>query len=117
MIRPLRTVSLIASAVLLLNVAGCATNKEWAVSGGNRADGVVRVSYEYPEFKQPTLKDEQALRIAANRCNGWGYDAAEPVAGQVRQCSNMDGSNCDLWKVTREYRCTADASFAGNLSK
>ena len=117
MTRPLRTLSLISSAVLLLNLTGCVTSKEWAVSGGNRAEGVVRVSYEYPEFKQPALKDEQALKAAAGRCNGWGYDDAEPIAGQIRQCSNTDDGNCKLWTVTREYQCTADASFAGNLSK
>ena len=29
----------------------------------------------------------------------------------------MNGSNCNLWTVTREYQCTDDASFAGNLAK
>ena len=57
------------------------------------------------------------MQIAASRCNGWGYDDAEPVAGQIRQCANMAGSNCNRWTVTREYRCTADASFAAHLSK
>ena len=117
MIRTLRTVSLIASSLLLLNLAGCATSKQWAVSGGDREEGVVRVSYEYPEFHQPKLSDEQAMKIATSRCNGWGYDEADPIAGQIRQCSNMEGANCDLWKVTREYQCTEDASFVGNLSK
>lgn len=117
MIRSIRTLPLIASSILLLNMAGCATSKQWTVTGGDRADALVRVSYEYPEFKQPELSDEQAMKIATSRCNGWGFDNAEPVAGQIRQCSNMDGSNCDLWKVTREYQCTTNASFAGNLSK
>jgi hypothetical protein len=117
MTRTFRTSSLIFAGVLLLNLAGCATTQQWAVSGGDREDGVVRVSYEYPEFQQPELSDEQAMEIAASRCNGWGYDDAEPIAGQVRQCSNMNGSNCDLWSVTREYRCTDGESFAGNVSK
>jgi hypothetical protein len=112
-----RTLPLIAASLVLLNLAACATGKQWAVSGGDRQDGVVRLSYEYTEFKQPDLSDEQALKIAASRCNGWGYDDAEPIAGQIRQCSNMDGSNCDLWTVTREYQCTESASFASHLSK
>jgi hypothetical protein len=28
----------------------------------------------------------------------------------------MNGSNCDLWTVTREYQCTDDASLAGNFN-
>lgn len=109
--------SLLAAAALL-GLAGCATTPhQWGVSGGDREQGVVRVSYEYPEFHQPEVTDEQALAVALNRCAGWGYKDAEPIAGQLRQCSNKNGSNCDLWTVTREYQCTANASYAGNLSK
>ena len=98
----------LASAALLLNLAACATSQPTgAVSGGDRSGGVVRVSYEYPEFQQPDVSDEQAMKIALGRCAGWGYDDAEPIAGQTRQCSNMEGANCDLWTVTREYQCTA----------
>ena len=111
------TFRFLAAATLLLSLAACATSKQWNVSGGNRDEGVVRLSYEYPEFKQPSLSDEQAIEIATSRCNGWGYDEAEPIAGQIRRCANMSGANCDLWTVTREYRCTQDASFAAHLSK
>ena len=111
------TLRLLATAALLLNLAACAASRQWNVSGGNRDEGVVRLSYEYPEFKQPEVSDEQAMQIATSRCNGWGYDDAEPIAGQVRRCANMSGSNCDLWTVTREYRCTQDASFAAHLAK
>ena len=111
------TFPILAAAALLLSLGGCATTPHWGVSGADREHGVVRLSYEYPEFHQPALSDEQALQAAVNRCNGWGYDKAEPIDGQLRQCSNMNGSNCNLWMVTREYQCTDDASFAGNLAK
>ena len=112
------TLPLLAASALLLILGGCATTgQQWGVSGGDRAQGVVRVSYEYPEFHQPAVSDAQALQIAVNRCTGWGYKDAEPIDGQLRQCSNKNGSNCDLWMVTREYQCTANSSFAGNLSK
>jgi hypothetical protein len=117
MTRSLRALALIASSVLLLNLAGCATSKHWTLSGGDREAGVVRVSYEYPEFKQPELSDAQAMTIANARCNGWGYHEAEPIAGQIRRCSNMDGGNCNLWTVTREYQCTTDTSYAAHLAK
>jgi len=107
----------LAAAALLLNLAACATSQKWAVSGGNRSDGVVRISYEYPEFEQPTVSDEQALKLALGRCEGWGFDDAEPIAGQIRQCSNMDGSNCNFLTVTREYQCKAAGSFASNFAK
>jgi hypothetical protein len=104
--------------LVLLGLAGCATAPRWGVSGADREHAVVRLSYEYPEFHQPTLSDEQALETAVNRCNGWGYDRAEPIEGQLRQCSNMNGSNCNLWTVTREYQCGGgDSSYAARLSR
>jgi len=115
--RKLRTLPILASAALLVNLAGCATTQQWGVTGGDRARGVVKVSYDYAEFHQPADNDAQALNVAVSRCNGWGYGDAEPIEGQLRQCSNKDGSNCDLWTVTREYQCTNGTSFARNLAK
>jgi hypothetical protein len=112
------TLRFLASAALLLNLVACATSPKWGVSGGDRNGGVVRVSYEYPEFQQPDLSDAQAMKIALGRCSGWGYDDAQAIPGQIRQCSNMDGSNCNLWTVTREYQCTTqEGAFAHNLAK
>jgi len=112
------TLRFLASAALLLNLAACATSQNWGISGGDRNGGVVRVSYEYPEFHQPDVSDAQAMKIALGRCSGWGYDDVEPIPGQTRQCSNMEGANCDLWTVTREYQCTsADGALASNLAR
>jgi hypothetical protein len=111
------TLRFFASTALLLSLAACATSQKWAVSGGDRSDGVVRVSYDYPEFQQPEVSDAQAMKIALGRCSGWGYEAARPIPGQTRQCSNMEGANCNLWTVTREYQCTTQGAFASNLSK
>jgi hypothetical protein len=112
-----RKLLFLAAATALLNLAGCATSKQWAVSDSDKQQGLVRVSYEFPEFREPSVSDSQAEKLALNRCSGWGYDAAQPIPGQLRQCSNMDGGNCDLWKVTREYQCTRDVAFAGSLSR
>ena len=108
---------LLASAALLLSLGACATSQKWAVTGGDRSDGVVKVSYEYPEFQQPDVSDAQAMKIALGRCSGWGYDEARPIPGQTRQCSNMEGANCNLWTVTREYQCSSQGAFASNFSK
>ena len=117
MSRSHRAFALIAASILMLGLTGCVASKQWTLSGGDRKSGVVRVSYEYPEFKQPSLSDAQALEVAARRCTGWGYHDAEPIAGQIRRCSNKDDGNCDLWTVTREYQCKTDPSYAAQLSK
>jgi len=109
-----------AGAVLVwLGLTACVSTQHWSTSGGSRADGLVRVSYEYREFHEPTLSDAQAEQLAASRCSAWGYESAQPVAGQLRECSNRDGGNCDLWTVTREFQCRTQASSvaAARLSR
>ena len=113
-----RTVKTIVAALWILGLGGCATAEKWSASGGNRDQGLVRVSYEYAEFRQPEMDDADAEALALNRCNAWGYTQAEPIPGQLRQCANMDGSNCNLWTVTREYQCSgAESTFASRLSR
>jgi YecR-like lipoprotein len=97
--------------------AGCATNRQWAVSGGEKHEGLVRVSYEFPEYREPEVSDQAAEKLALQRCEGWGYDHAQPIAGQLRQCSNMDNGNCNLWTVTREYQCTRDVAQSSPLAR
>jgi hypothetical protein len=103
---------------VLASLAGCASTQKWSPSGGSREEGLVRVSYEYPEFQQPEMSDAQAEKVALGRCNAWGYRGALPKAGQVRQCANMDKGNCDLWTVTREYQCSGgEGALVSRLSR
>jgi hypothetical protein len=112
-----RSIRIITTLAIAAVFAGCATSKQWAVTESDRDEGLVRVSYEYPELQEPRLSDEQAIKLAESRCNGWGYDDAEPIAGQLRQCSSMNSGNCELWKVTREFQCTREVAFADRLAK
>jgi len=115
---PSLPLKLICASVLILGLSACATTEKWSAAGGSREAGVVRVSYEYPEFQQPDVSDAQAEELALNRCNSWGYREAQPIAGQIRQCANMDGGNCDLWSVTREFQCTnGDSGYAARLTR
>ncbi|HUQ10087.1 MAG TPA: YecR family lipoprotein [Steroidobacteraceae bacterium] len=104
MTRPARFIPIFIAA--LCSIAGCASSKQWSVSGAEKAEGLVRVSYEFPEAHEPSLSENSARQLALQRCEGWGYDDAEPIAGQLRQCSNMDDGSCNLWTVTREFQCT-----------
>ena len=106
-------ISKILLTSLTLTLAACATTDKWTPAGGNREQGVVRIAYEYPEFEQPEMSETEAEKLALNRCNAWGFREAQPIAGRIRQCANMDAGNCDLWSVTREYQCTnGDSGYA-----
>lgn len=107
-----RSARLVCLLTLASVFAGCASSRQWAVTGAERNEGLVKVSYEFAEYRDPALSEQQALQTALHRCEGWGYDHAEPIAGQLRQCSNMDDGNCNLWMVTREFQCTREVAQA-----
>ena len=105
-------------AVLVVALSACVSTRQWTATGGNREQGLVKLSYQYPDFHQPDVSDAQAQELAAHRCAAWGFKKAEPVAGLVRECSNSESGNCNLWTVTREYQCSdGDAPYASRLSK
>jgi hypothetical protein len=112
-----RSARLVCLIAFISTLGGCATGKSWSVTGGERDAGLVRVSYEYPEYREPVVSEQQAEQLAEHRCEGWGYDDAEPIAGQLRRCSNMDDGNCNLWMVTREFQCTREVAQANLLAR
>lgn len=100
----------IAAIVLL---AGCAApvTKYMNATGGSKADGIVKMSYEYGLFEAPRVDKEQALVEATSRCTGWGYTGAEPFGSETRQCTNFNTllKDCDQWTATVQYQCTGQA--------
>jgi hypothetical protein len=107
----------LAAVPVFLALAACATQPKWSPSSSNRELGVARVSYEHAKFEEPAMSDAQALQIAANRCAAWGFARAEMIPGELRDCSVSKDGSCDLWKVTREYRCSGEGAYARAASR
>ena len=103
--------ALLAAALL----SGCVTTKDWSATGGSRADGVVRLSYEMGPLEKPQLNEQQAIGLATQRCKTWGYSGAEAFGGVTRQC-NMPGglSGCGQYMITKEFQCTGNAAAPSN---
>ncbi len=104
---------LLLSLLPIFALTACVSTKHWTAAGGNRDEGIVKLSYQYPESQPLALSDAQAEQLAENRCNVWGYAHADVIPGQVRECSETEGGSCALWTVTREYQCTRDDQMAG----
>ena len=64
---------LAASALIILSMQGCAVNKQLTPTGGSRADGTVKLSFEYGAFEVPKLDGQQGMSAARQRCAEWGY--------------------------------------------
>lgn len=91
-----------------LVLSGCAAQKQLAATGGSRADGTVKMSYEYGRLEVPKIDNAQGLSAARQRCAGWGYSGAEPFGGQEKTCIDMAGGGCSRWRVTIQYQCTGN---------
>jgi len=95
-----------AIACASLVAVGCATQKTWSATGGSRADGTVRLSYEVGMFEVAEVDEAQATALAVQRCAVWGYSGAEAFGGVTRQCTQPGSGGCAVTLVTKEYQCT-----------
>lgn len=109
----MRGIIVVSMASVLLS--GCAITKDWTATGGSRADGTIKLSYDYGLFEVPKVREEQALDLASQRCIAWGYQSAAAFGGVTTNCSQFDGFNgCARWTVTKEYQCIGDGPKAAN---
>ena len=92
--------------VVTLTIHGCAVQKQLVPTGGSRADGTVKLSYEYGLFEAPKLDAQQGLMAARERCASWGYKNAEPFGGSTQNCIRPTSNGCNRWFVSIEYQCS-----------
>lgn len=90
---------------LFVALAGCATVSQMTATGGSRADGIVRLSYEHGMLNKVNIDEADGLRTAQARCRIWGYKDAEAFGGVTRQCQGSGLYGCNRWLVTKEYQC------------
>jgi hypothetical protein len=75
-------------------------------TGGSRADGTVKLSYEFDRLEKPQVDMVQGAAAAAERCKNWGYSGAQPFGGQTKVCNDHNRDGCTSWLVTVEFQCT-----------
>ena len=112
----MKKIALLAGVVTV--VAGCATVSNMEATSGSRADGIVKMSFEYGMFDRVEINQAEALEKATKRCNIWGYTGAEAFGGITRQCQGYGSLGCRRWFVTQEFQCTSTAlaaPVAGNV--
>jgi YecR-like lipoprotein len=104
----LRSVLLFA---LALSTFGCATQKQWLVTRVSRSDATVDLSYERNEFQSVHMDMEEGHRLAASRCEAWGYKDAEALGSERNTCTSRRGfGNCGSRTVTVQFQCTGSPS-------
>jgi hypothetical protein len=98
--------SVAAILAISFTMQGCAVQKQMVATGGSRADGTVKMAYEFGMFEMPKIDMQQGQDAATQRCKSWGYTNAEAFGGQTKTCSSFGGGACNSWLVTVEYQCT-----------
>lgn len=100
----MRKLIIVCAAIAALT--GCAAQKTLMPTGGSRADGTIKLSYEFTAFEVPTVDQQQGIDVATKRCAAWGYSGTEAFGGSTKSCANYSMGSCNAWLVTVEYQCT-----------
>jgi hypothetical protein len=105
----MKKIIVVSALFASLCLSGCAVNKnlDWSASDGSRADGTVKLSYEFNGFEKPVLNEDQGIELATQRCKSWGYmGSAKAFDVAHRQCTSTNLGTCFNWTVTKDYQCT-----------
>lgn len=89
--------------ISIITLTACSVEKKLSATGGSKADGIVKMSYEVGPLEQVTVDKEQGARSALKRCKSWGYNRVEPFEASSKRC--LDQPNCMRYIVTTEYQC------------
>lgn len=108
--------------MLLLTVVGfallgCAkpVQKEWFAQGGSRADGTVQMALTWnPALEKPQAQQEQAQRIAIEKCQAWGYADAEPFGGVIKRCLDIQ---CAQMIAEMNFQCRGEKTPSSPTGK
>lgn len=90
--------------------SGCAVQKNLMPTGGSRADGTIRLSYDKGIFETVEVNTRQGDLAAKQRCMAWGYTAAAPFGGATESCVQYGRSGCIRTRVTVMYQCMGGAA-------
>jgi hypothetical protein len=102
------TTQKILLAVLMCAVLpSCTAIKYPQATGGSRADGIIKMSYQVGPWEKPDVQWGDAQQTSTARCKVWGYKSAEMFGGATTQCQAANGyGDCVSTLVTVEYQCT-----------
>lgn len=111
----MRATLLVVSLCAVTALSGCAVKKDFYAMGGSRADGTVDMAYDFKQFEQPVVNQEQALSIAQSKCRVWGYRDAEPFGGKTQNCYQMNGyGTCIAGQVIIKYQCHGEGNSSAS---
>lgn len=94
------------SMLIFCVINGCATPKAWIPITGSRADGTIKLAFEYGGFEKPEIQPGQAQHVAAQKCIAWGYSGAEAFGGIMQQCIMRNQYGCIRQRVFADFQCT-----------
>ena len=100
--------ALISAILATALLGGCATPMKMVPTGGSRADGTVKLSYDYGTFQVPQIDPAQGIKDATGRCQAWGYTGAEAFGGSTTMCIDSSMGSCNRYRATVEFQCTGN---------
>ncbi|OFR06091.1 hypothetical protein HMPREF2907_04305 [Neisseria sp. HMSC055H02] len=95
----------------LFVVSACTTHKTMVPISGSKADGIVKMAYDYALLESPMINREASQEQAVKRCNAWGYSDAEAFGTSSKQCIENNGFGCERFRVITEYQCTGSYNY------
>lgn len=98
-------IPLFVTILLLLGACTQMVEKEFQITGSNRGLKIVELSYEVGKNEEAIIDRVQAIQLAQERCQMWGFQGIEPHQNEETICISSEGWQCFRSKTTIQFIC------------
>jgi len=98
-----RTLAIVCSALVLSSCV--VVDREFAVTGGNRSEGIVELTALEDGYEWIRATPSKTIASALKACKEWGYSNVILSEGTTRECVKGEDFDCDTFRVTQKFRC------------
>ncbi len=95
----------VAVIFLALFLSGCVTHQKITYTGGNKAEGIVKLSYGYRLYQNPNMDSDTGRQIALSKCQSWGYTDVSQPGKKTSECIRQSNLACSINYVTVDFQC------------
>lgn len=92
---------------VLVFAQGCTTTttKEFTITGSNKRDRLIELSFDYSTKEIPEIQAEQPHDLSLAQCKQWGYTTTVQSESLIESCVELQSTKCLRKRATIKFQC------------
>lgn len=79
--------------------------KEFTITGSNKRERLLELSFDYSSRQTPEIKTEQPHNLALAQCKQWGYTDVNQSEPLTESCVDLQNTKCLRKRAVIKFQC------------